>query len=1623
MNRSIAMILPLLLLLALSGSASAQPHVLVENFTATLPGGIGIEADTNTADPKVGLGSARLHYAFTPQLRSVTLDLGNDRRRIGTGPGRLELWVKGDGSGNELAVVLAEGAFKTQPDGRQVFTARRNLEMPRVKLDFQGWKEVGFPIPAAVDTFAFSFQSLRMYAAQKDPKESGTIELDDLRLVPATAPPNAQAAIGWIGSDVREFGVPMELALDGRNFTNAPARLRGRVEVTDRNENAVATKEFTLELAAGERKEVRWDLAPENPAAFLPPFRVVGDVMSPELEDLSIRIDSQLVVGNSRYLFDDMGDAAARWFTAGTPISPRTNLGSWNGWTHGESQQSSPLLQTEARISRADVAPGKGTPPAKHALRIDYAGDAVAYNGFQRYLPGNAYRAGFWVKGDGSKSKVFALFLDYTAGAGGSEGTYKRTRDGERELATLDFTDWRYVEVPLPGRGRGTNLPDGSTEEIDFPLELTALRIAPVEPDGKGSIQVGPIQVYTQQPAATSLSVQIAYDDPAHQWQPTANATATIQNSSLATARATKVQWFLLDRDGQELGSGRAGVELAAGEAKTVALPLAGLAAATAGRLTPFTLQVTAFDEGDGSVSTTRELVLTRADSRMLVADFEVDRGYLGLKGRDITNAPPPGTSAARTSQEQAHGGKRSLEIAWSKPASQGRPEAERRFVSIDPPLPGVPIDLSVWVHGDGSGVLFYPLVGDRDGIAQKGAVQWNLFLPRTDGEFQNAVRVDWTGWREVRFQLPPPAPNWSPTSRALVFTPNYPLGIHLAVDARSATADSGRLFVDDLSVSSQVAPDDRILLRLDRTGESNFHPPQVPVTVTLCNLGLGESRKVAVSGGLFDWRGDRVAGIDREIDLAAGARETVEIARDFEAGFYLLKAEVRAVGGAEPLATIEEDLLAVDPVGLLGANWSDMLGDEWPLRRRLAATFEVVDEDWDWVEHHPGNLQVDTIKMRTKRIRDAGGEPFLLLGYSAFWAAEGGLEQVKAGTFVRPARHRGRAVNTFMIPERLDDWDNFVAEVMRGASDAVSGWILWDSPDSTGPMAFPPEKLLPFLKSADKWRRIYGGGKPLYLGGLGRETAIPYLQQLATDGGLDSLTGANVRLDVGQVSPEDAGIVGYARDLRAVLNPPGTKQPRTILFTDLDWAVERNADGLDAFDQAAYLARAALLLDGPDLRSVLELRNADYSRLGLGLAYRRAVTAPPLTEMAATYQFKPAYLALAQVRSWLAEAPVAARFEVADVISGRTQAVLQGGPDGSAHVIVWRNDDAGQLSFAGAGATVTEARDLFGANVPEKQGWYPVGKVPCRFTVKAGSEPLAEALMRLVVRDGAEPEWSQRVLAAFRPAEGGRQKYRFAGGQKHSIAGRTVAGEPQELPGVVFPSGGAEAFAIAVPSGSGLVLRKQFLLDATGQLAQVLVNGSPVGTWDLRRSEKELSGGLRESIFVIDAAAIGGRPEADVEIRYSTPANTARWTAFEYRGGNFPLSTVGAVHADQNVGTPRYARNIVGAPLSIDREIFKNGIGTFARSLLEIPLSGRFKRFTSKVGVDAMTEGRGTVTFEVYGDGRKLWASPLMSGLDAAREVDVDVSGVNRLRLVVTDANDGNKFDAANWVDPVLKP
>jgi alpha-glucosidase len=53
---------------------------------------------------------------------------------------------------------------------------------------------------------------------------------------------------------------------------------------------------------------------------------------------------------------------------------------------------------------------------------------------------------------------------------------------------------------------------------------------------------------------------------------------------------------------------------------------------------------------------------------------------------------------------------------------------------------------------------------------------------------------------------------------------------------------------------------------------------------------------------------------------------------------------------------------------------------------------------------------------------------------------------------------------------------------------------------------------------------------------------------------------------------------------------------------------------------------------------------------------------------------------------------------------------------------------------------------------------------------------------------------------------------------------------------------------------------------------------------------------------------------------------------------------------------------------------------------------------------------------FRVYGDDRLLFDSGVLQGLRGSKEIDVPLEGVQRLRLVVTDAGDNYFADCANW-------
>ena len=112
-----------------------------------------------------------------------------------------------------------------------------------------------------------------------------------------------------------------------------------------------------------------------------------------------------------------------------------------------------------------------------------------------------------------------------------------------------------------------------------------------------------------------------------------------------------------------------------------------------------------------------------------------------------------------------------------------------------------------------------------------------------------------------------------------------------------------------------------------------------------------------------------------------------------------------------------------------------------------------------------------------------------------------------------------------------------------------------------------------------------------------------------------------------------------------------------------------------------------------------------------------------------------------------------------------------------------------------------------------------------------------------------------------------------------------------------------------------------------------------------------------------------------------------------------------------------RMDRSATGEAISIAGKRYPWGIGVHADSELTFDLGGKFKRFRSDVGIATRMGRRGSVVFTVLGDGKELYASPVVTGADAApREVDVSVDGVQKLTLKVADGGDLDLGDVANW-------
>lgn len=107
------------------------------------------------------------------------------------------------------------------------------------------------------------------------------------------------------------------------------------------------------------------------------------------------------------------------------------------------------------------------------------------------------------------------------------------------------------------------------------------------------------------------------------------------------------------------------------------------------------------------------------------------------------------------------------------------------------------------------------------------------------------------------------------------------------------------------------------------------------------------------------------------------------------------------------------------------------------------------------------------------------------------------------------------------------------------------------------------------------------------------------------------------------------------------------------------------------------------------------------------------------------------------------------------------------------------------------------------------------------------------------------------------------------------------------------------------------------------------------------------------------------------------------------------------------------------GRTLTLNGRSHATGLGVHANSSVTYALGGQCSTLTGEVGLDDEIDRQtvhGSVVFQVFADGVKLFDSGVMRGNTVSKAVNVSVAGRRELKLVVTDAGDTIWYDHADW-------
>ena len=106
------------------------------------------------------------------------------------------------------------------------------------------------------------------------------------------------------------------------------------------------------------------------------------------------------------------------------------------------------------------------------------------------------------------------------------------------------------------------------------------------------------------------------------------------------------------------------------------------------------------------------------------------------------------------------------------------------------------------------------------------------------------------------------------------------------------------------------------------------------------------------------------------------------------------------------------------------------------------------------------------------------------------------------------------------------------------------------------------------------------------------------------------------------------------------------------------------------------------------------------------------------------------------------------------------------------------------------------------------------------------------------------------------------------------------------------------------------------------------------------------------------------------------------------------------------------------GRTLTLNGVTYAKGLGVHAPSEITYNLGGQYTHFITDIGIDdEMSDaGCGTAVFNVYVDNVLVYTSGTMTPATATKSIDLDVTGKQTLKLVVTTGGDNYNCDHADW-------